>query len=164
MSDPIFATDIMSLLDIPSYVEGFPRQNAKLLDVIDYFKSVPNYRNRLLRVLAQKNGDKLDIAWTYVQLLREKEKAVKSLNPSDFEADVADEIVKGYISKDKIKTVKDDITERMKAAQKAEAEEAKQEVMSSKKTEKAISVSMMQEYSRKLSEIEKLNEELKAYE
>jgi len=57
----------------------------------------------------------MDLLWTYVELAKEKKAHLAKLDPVDFESDVAQEIVSGHITTEKVDRVKADIAERKAA-------------------------------------------------
>jgi hypothetical protein len=111
--DPLVSADIMHALGVDASQLANAHFYTRIKEVVDYFKNSPNPRRDILRVVQKKSGNPLDLTWTYVQLQREKERQIAKLNPEDFEVDVAAEIVRGHITKDKRERVKKDIKERM---------------------------------------------------
>lgn len=158
--DPLIASEVMELLGSAHYDLNNPKKLNQIRDIVTYFKNVPNHRFKMLKVLSNKSGDKLDILWTYVALQKEKEEKTKTLNPEHFEPDVASEIAKGYLTEDKMALVRKDL-ERMKLERKkAEQQEAKE--LSEKS--KAISKIPIEAIEDTLTDLSFINKELKAYE
>lgn len=141
--DPIIGTDIIHAMGIdPTHLANASVYN-RVKGVIEYFKNSPTYRQDVLRVLSKKQGKPLDTAWTYVQLQREKQKQIKRLDPKDFDKDVAQEIVNGYLTKEKRERVKKDIDSRM--------------------VEDIIGRNKVDVYSSAIREIDKLDKELSKF-
>lgn len=159
--DPIIGSEIIELLGLADYEVNNPKKYQQLKDVVDYYATDDNRRFSILKLLAGKQGEKLDIVWTYVELQREKQAKVQSLNPQDFEKDVAEEITKGYVTKDNIKKVKDDIQKRKEELKKKQLEEERYERKVDSAMDKAFKD--LEVTNDTLTDIELINNELDFY-
>lgn len=159
--DPLIGTEIIDLLGMSDYEVENPKKYQQLRDVVSHFQADDNRRYSILKILNGKHGDKLDVLWTYVQLQNEKTRKLQTLNTEDFEPDVAAELTKGYITKDKIKTVKDDIAARKKELQRKQAEESRFDKQVESTVGKALKD--LEVTDDTLTEIELINNDLEYY-
>lgn len=150
-------TEIIELLGLKTYEVDNPKTFHKLQDVTNYFKDLPNARYKMLKILSNKNGDKMDILWTYVALKKEQLAAVQELNPEFFGKDIVAEITEGYVTKPVRNRIKEDIQKRIK--------QQEQEKKHNQQTEKAMDKvsSSLPKIKDTLDKLDFLDKELDAY-
>lgn len=138
---------------------------SKVKEVVQFFERASNPRMEVLKLLSRKNGDPLDIAWTYVQLKKEKQALINKLNPQDFEPDIAEEIVSGHLTIESKRRVRDDIAKQqtMLAKQKEAAEKSQQEHKESSLLENAMPPAKIDFYQDTLNELDRFDHELEYY-
>lgn len=111
-------TYLIDVLGLKTYEVDNPKTFSKLRDISNYFKNVPNARYKILKVLSDKHGDKMDILWTYVALKNEQAEMLRQLNPEHFPEDIAEQITDGYVTKAARQRIQDDIENRLKEEEK----------------------------------------------
>lgn len=160
--DPTIEASILQVLglDPNSLSNGYIYNRAK--DVVKYFSSKPNPRAEVLKLIARKNGNPLDVAWTYVQLQKEKEAMLSKLNPEDFEPDVAAEIVSKHITIEKKQRVREDIKKQKELLKKQKAEQELTQA-NQEKVHQIFSETKLDYYDEVFNEIDRFDKELSYY-
>lgn len=166
--DPLIGTEIMELLGVPPYALDDPKQFKQVHEIVSYFQGRPDYRHRLLSLVQKRpKSDKLDTVWTWLQLQKEREDKIASLNPNLFAPDIAEEIVNGYLTKDAIKRVRENLAEQKRqaraAAQAREADKQLQVAQESKVAE-IVEPNVYGNVLLTLDEIEDLSNTISNYE
>jgi len=162
------SADMMTLLGLAHYDLDNPRKFAMFQDVTKHFGSIPNWREKMLRILSKGYGDKLDNVWTYVELQNEKARAIQQLDPSQFAEDIEEQIKTGILTQENIKRIKKDIetfdTTKLKEYKQAEQDTTEAEAKVGELLAKPTPVDILQETKKHLSEVERINKELSFYE
>lgn len=113
--NPLLLAELSELLSLePNDIDN-PRRFNQLKDIAEHYSDSPTLRRDVLRVLNGKSGDRMDLLWTYVELEKAKKVQLAKLDPVDFDPDVAEEIVSGHVTTEKVDRVKADIAERKAA-------------------------------------------------
>lgn len=162
--DPIFNADIISAMG----VDPNQLQNASIAGrvktILDYYKGNPNARMEVLRVVSKRPGNPLETVWTYVQLQREKQAKLQTLDPQDFEPDVAQEIVSGHMTIAKKNRVLADIKARKESAARKQKQAAeKAEETKTKNMLNSLSEQKLDQYEQVIKEIDSYDKELSLY-
>lgn len=159
---PELGSQIFEALGVSPVEFEIPRRFKQLQDIGAYLMRYENPRYKLLQVVSEKSGDKIDIAWTWVQLQKEKEAKVRSLDPKDFEPDVAAELSQGFLSLQKRRQVEADIARRRQEVERKRQREQEAHLQAQK--EKAISqVDKLTKVEETMKEIDNLDRELSYY-
>jgi hypothetical protein len=157
--DPIKSTEILAPLGLFPHDFDNPQKFSKIQEIVSYFGTYPNPRSKVLQVLLGKPGEKLDILWEYVALQNEKKAKVATLNPNDFEPDIAEELSKQHLSLKTSKRIKEDIARRKLEAQRKQ--EHKQEQKDQRGIDKALDLTHVE---KTIDDIEDLNKLIAVYE
>jgi len=161
--------EIMTLLGLAHYDLDNPRKFSMAKDITSYFNGKPDARSQILKILSKGMGqDKLDIIWTFVELQKEKERAIKELDPDHFEEDIVEQIKTGILTKDNIARIKKDIEvyDNKLSQKRKEADELER---INKDTVdnlfiKPNPIDILSETKKLLNKVEDLNKELSFYE
>lgn len=165
--DPLVGSEIMNLMGADASKLGIPQSYKRIQDIVQFFGGMKDYRYQILRVLdsrAARNtrGDNMEALWMFVQLQREKEAAIKELNPQDFETDIAQDIVAGHIPLEKKQRISADIEKHKGLVQKREAER-----LATGKEALAmvdvLTIPKLTKYEKTLETIEQLDRELSQF-
>ena len=157
--DPLKSTEILAPLGLFPHDFDNPQKYNKIREIVEYFKDDPKARSKVLQVLSGKPGEKLDVLWEYVALQNEKRAKLSTLNPTDFEPDIAEELSRKYLSLQTSKRIRADISRR-----KAEAAR-KQELREEAKAERGINKALeLTHVEKTLDDIDNLNELIAVYE
>lgn len=162
---PGVGADIMRILGVSATDLNFPKKLQQVQDITDYFKNTKNYREKILKITSGKSGDdKIDMAWSYVQLQRERENKISKLDPQDFEPDVVEQIKNKYLTKDKISLLKKDIINKVKQEQvklqELQVKKAKNQFEESYIQQVMGSLKKFETITLTLEEVEKINQRL----
>jgi len=108
----------MTVLGLTAQDLNFPKKFQQIQGIISYFKDIKNFREKLLKITAGKTGEeKLDLAWSYVQLQNERADKLRQIGGDDLELDIEKQIKDGYLTKDKMSLLKKDASARAKEEQ-----------------------------------------------
>lgn len=86
--DAIKGSEIMGLLDLTPEDFGIPKRFSQFRDVVDFMKGFSDYRYVLNKITRGKQVDKLDHAWSYTALAKEKNNKLAQL--SDLESKMSE--------------------------------------------------------------------------
>lgn len=159
--DPLEGAEVMTLMGLDPARLSIPRIAAQVREVVTFFAGKTDRRSQILKQM-MKSGDKLDNLWTYVQLQKEKASKLETLNPEDFEPDVAAQIVSGHLTLDKKSRIREDIKNRKEAAKNKELnrQEKRQDTIQQKKVEEALPDNKLDFYSGILDELDSIDSQL----
>ncbi len=157
--DPVKSTEILSPLGLFPHDFDNPQKYNKIREIVEYFKDDPKARSKVLQVLSGKPGEKLDVLWEYVALQNEKKSKLATLNPSDFEPDIAQELSQKYLSLQASKRIRQDVARRK--AEAARKQEHREEAKAQRSVDKALELTHVE---KTLDEIDNLNELIAVYE
>ena len=161
--------EIMTLLGLAHYDLDNPRKFSMARDITSYFSGQPDARSQILKIISKGHGqDKLDMVWTYVELQKEKQNAIKELNPEQFAEDIEEQIKTGILTKENIARIRKDI-EVHDNKLKQRREEAEKFEKESRDTVDSLMykprpIDILSETKTLLNKVEHLNKELSFYE
>ncbi len=90
-----------------------PLRFSMFEEVANHFNDPKTANIKILRILAKNpSKDSLEAVWRYVRLENEKLEAIKTLNPVEFEDDIAEELKQGALSLASIKRIEEDMAKR----------------------------------------------------
>lgn len=160
--DPLKITEVMNLIGMETHYLAIPRYYNQLKDIVNYFAESPNLRYDILKVISNKQGNKFDVLWTYVELQKEKAAKVQVLDPEDFESNIAEEIVAGHVTKSN-RSQLSEVIRKKKEELERKKEEAKFQTSKDKAVEKIFDETKLDLYANTLRELEAIEQELSAY-
>ena len=164
MEDPIEGSEIMELIGA-NYVDLEDAKRSQMIqDIIGYFSGRKEKRYTILKILAGKQGDRIEIMWNWVQLTQERSNLIKGLPKEQFTEDVQKEIENEYLTRDNLKILKLQLKDRIKEEEeksdlrKERKEEDKYDKKTQKATEKALDASKLRGIRQKVIKIEEINQ------
>lgn len=84
-TDVFMASEMMSLLGLNQYDLEDPVRYRRFQDVIEGFKNNEHYSYIIKKIVTNKNVDKLDHTWGYLQLNKQKEQIITDSKKLDSE-------------------------------------------------------------------------------
>lgn len=100
------SVEFMNLIGINQDDLSTPMAVERFKEIVQYFSKFPNPRYELLKILNKKPGiDNFEMVYNYVQLVKEQQSEIASLDLTDFTKEVQSEISNGYITIDTINTI-----------------------------------------------------------
>lgn len=155
-ADPIKASEIVEILGLGPEVFNIPRQFNKIRDVVDYFSPMDNMRYYLLKVVSGKPGERLDAAWNYVALQREREAILSRFEASEFAPDIEQQLEQKYLTRENMTRIRQDVD--MKKQLIAERNRNRQQTADVRATEQAAMKKInLTEISNNLNDLEAIN-------
>ncbi len=104
------SVEFMSLMGIDQDELSVPIAVERFKEIVQYFSKFPNPRYELLKILNKKPGiDNFEMVYNYVQLAKEQQSEIASLDLTDFTAEVQSEIKNGYITMDTLNTLQSEL-------------------------------------------------------
>jgi len=162
--DPLIATQVIQLVGMKDYEITNPQRYNQLRDIVTYFQD-KNARFEILKVLSKNRGmDKLDAVWTYVALQNEKRAKLQTLNPSNFEPDIEQQLKQGVLSRGDMKRVKADIDHKKREIQKQKQLDQAFENKKHRVVDKVFDETKLDSIRDTLYDIEDLNKQLDFYD
>jgi len=79
-TDAITGSEIMGILGLSTDDFGLAQNYAKFKDIVGFMKGFSDYRYVLNKITRGKMVDKLDHAWNYVAIAKEKEQKKAKMN------------------------------------------------------------------------------------
>lgn len=153
----------MSMLNVDPAHLNIPRTYNKIKDVVDYFTAFPNMRYYLLKVTSGKPGDKLEHAWNYVALQKEREALLDSFVAEEFAPDIEDQLKDKYLTKDNVARIRQDIDTKTQLIKERDANRQHTAEFQAQKAG-AMKQINLKEVSRKLDEFENISNIIDKYD
>lgn len=161
-ADPIKASEIINVLNVDTSRFQIPQYYSKVKEVVDYFSTFPNMRYYLLKVTSGA-PDRLEKAWNYVALQKEREALLNSFTAEEFAPDIEEQLTNKFLTQDNISRIRQDVDTKKQLIAEREVNRKHTAEFHAQK-EGAVKKINLKEVERKLDNLENINKIINKYE